>query len=266
LGIELIPVPPRGGTGLNPPCRGISPLPQKDSLSAPDAVIFRWLFDVMGVLHIVNPVKPPILRNRLAGMECLNALGGLGLGRPNRPSTVGRFLDPPAGHLFVGAASSRDLKRFGKPSPLEAAPTGGRLGLGLTSAKNRALQRFRKWDNKAAAILPLFRRPRPVQHSYQPAVADLFRLARGRSPEHGIFGLSLKREGCRSSAVRPIDPGEILKEELPEPGLSANALGVPPYGITDILDERHSIASDTALRLARYFGTTPEFWMKLQCA
>ncbi len=72
------------------------------------------------------------------------------------------------------------------------------------------------------------------------------------------------------NAMRPIHPGEILKEELTELGLSANALGralgVPPNRITDILNEQRSITADTALRLARYFGTTPEFWMNLQCA
>jgi addiction module HigA family antidote len=72
------------------------------------------------------------------------------------------------------------------------------------------------------------------------------------------------------SGMSPIHPGEILKQELDELGLSANAfdraLGVPPNRITDILNERRSITTDKALRLARYFGTTPDFWINLQTA
>ncbi|MGC8495274.1 MAG: HigA family addiction module antitoxin [Syntrophobacteraceae bacterium] len=60
------------------------------------------------------------------------------------------------------------------------------------------------------------------------------------------------------NGMRPIHPGEILKQELNELGFSANAfgraLGVPANRITDILNERRSLTADTALRLARYFG------------
>ena len=70
--------------------------------------------------------------------------------------------------------------------------------------------------------------------------------------------------------MRPIHPGEILRDELNELGLSANALakalGVPANRITAILNEQRSITGDTALRLAKYFDTTPEFWMNLQAA
>lgn len=70
------------------------------------------------------------------------------------------------------------------------------------------------------------------------------------------------------NAMRPIHPGEILREELEEIGLSASALAkalrVPPNRITAILNQQRSISADTALRLARYFGTTPEFWLNLQ--
>jgi addiction module HigA family antidote len=64
-------------------------------------------------------------------------------------------------------------------------------------------------------------------------------------------------------------PGEVLKEEFMEPlGLSANMLarrlGVPPNRITAIINGTRSVTSDTALRLARAFGTTPEFWLNLQ--
>ena len=67
----------------------------------------------------------------------------------------------------------------------------------------------------------------------------------------------------------PVHPGEILREELLKPlGLSANqlaiALRVPSGRIVEILNEKRSITADTALRLARYFGTSPDFWMNLQ--
>ncbi|MGA7983431.1 MAG: HigA family addiction module antitoxin, partial [Chromatiaceae bacterium] len=71
--------------------------------------------------------------------------------------------------------------------------------------------------------------------------------------------------------MRPIHPGEILREEFLVPlGLSASALAlelkVPAPRINDIARERRAITPDTALRLSRYFGTSPEFWMDLQSA
>ena len=69
--------------------------------------------------------------------------------------------------------------------------------------------------------------------------------------------------------LRPVSPGEMLREEFLKPlQLSANQvardLGVPPNRITGILNNTRGITADTALRLARYFDTTPEFWMNLQ--
>lgn len=73
-----------------------------------------------------------------------------------------------------------------------------------------------------------------------------------------------------ANKMRPIHPGEILREEMDELELSANALAkalkVPANRITAILNEQRSITGDTALRLAKYFDTTPEFWMNLQTA
>ena len=70
------------------------------------------------------------------------------------------------------------------------------------------------------------------------------------------------------SGMRPVHPGEILREELDTIGLSANALakalGVPVNRITMILNGQRGVSADTALRLARYFGTTPQLWMNLQ--
>ncbi len=68
--------------------------------------------------------------------------------------------------------------------------------------------------------------------------------------------------------MRPIHPGEILREELEELELSANAfakeIAVPVNRITTIINEQRSITADTALRLSLFFGTTPEFWLHLQ--
>ena len=68
-------------------------------------------------------------------------------------------------------------------------------------------------------------------------------------------------------------PGEILREEFMIPlGLSANALaralGVPPNRITTIIaaENPRAVTPDTALRLSRYFGTTPRLWLNLQLA
>ena len=71
------------------------------------------------------------------------------------------------------------------------------------------------------------------------------------------------------NGMRPIHPGEILREEFLLPlNLSANALaialGVPAPRINAVVRERRGITADTALRLARYFGTSAEFWMGLQ--
>ena len=66
----------------------------------------------------------------------------------------------------------------------------------------------------------------------------------------------------------PVHPGRILKRELAARGLSANklalALRVPSGRITSILNGKRAISPDTALRLARYFGNSAQFWMNLQ--
>ncbi|MGH8112655.1 MAG: HigA family addiction module antitoxin [Rhodanobacteraceae bacterium] len=71
--------------------------------------------------------------------------------------------------------------------------------------------------------------------------------------------------------MRPIHPGEVLREDfLKELGMSANALAkalnVPAPRINDIVRERRGVSADTALRLARYFNSTPQFWLGLQAA
>ena len=72
------------------------------------------------------------------------------------------------------------------------------------------------------------------------------------------------------NGMRPVHPGEVLRDELQTIGLSADALskalGVPVNRITAILDGQRGITADTALRLARYFATTPQLWLNLQQA
>lgn len=69
-------------------------------------------------------------------------------------------------------------------------------------------------------------------------------------------------------AVIAIHPGEHLAEELKTLGMSAAELArklrVPTNRVTQILNGERSITGDTALRLAHFFGTSPEFWLKLQ--
>ena len=67
----------------------------------------------------------------------------------------------------------------------------------------------------------------------------------------------------------PVHPGEVLLEEFLEPlGLSqyrvAKQTGVPPRRINEIVHGRRAVTADTALRLACFFGNTPEFWLNLQ--
>lgn len=70
--------------------------------------------------------------------------------------------------------------------------------------------------------------------------------------------------------MRAIHPGEILKEEMEILDYSASKfasqLHVPTNRITSILNGQRAITADTALRLAKFFGTTPEFWINLQTA
>ena len=67
----------------------------------------------------------------------------------------------------------------------------------------------------------------------------------------------------------PIHPGDVLREEFLRPlGISqyrlAKEIHVPPRRINEIVLEKRGISADTALRLGRYFGTTPQFWINLQ--
>ena len=73
----------------------------------------------------------------------------------------------------------------------------------------------------------------------------------------------------KTTQLPPIHPGEILREEFMLPReLSQNALAralhVPPRRVNEIVLEKRGITADTALRLARYFGTSESFWLNAQ--
>ena len=71
-----------------------------------------------------------------------------------------------------------------------------------------------------------------------------------------------------TNGMRPVHPGEILGEELEELSMSAEALAtaldIPTARVTKILEGARGMTADTALRLARYLGTTPQLWLNLQ--
>jgi addiction module HigA family antidote len=73
----------------------------------------------------------------------------------------------------------------------------------------------------------------------------------------------------RKRRLKPVHPGEILMEEFLKPmeltqNRLAQELSVPPRRINEIVLGKRGITADTALRLARYFGMSPEFWLGLQ--
>jgi addiction module HigA family antidote len=77
------------------------------------------------------------------------------------------------------------------------------------------------------------------------------------------------KDEMTKSQYAPVTPGDMLKHEfLAEYGLSQNelahAIGVSPNRITEIVNNRRRITADTAVRLALFFGNSPEFWVHLQ--
>jgi addiction module HigA family antidote len=75
---------------------------------------------------------------------------------------------------------------------------------------------------------------------------------------------------ARRKKLPPIHPGELLRDELNEIGVSMNELGralrVPMNRISAIVNGQRAVSVDTAMRLARYFGTSPQYWLNLQNA
>ena len=78
----------------------------------------------------------------------------------------------------------------------------------------------------------------------------------------------MKGDEMTENGMRPVHPGEVLREELKVLEMSAkafaSAIDVPGNRITAILNGQRGVTADTALRLSRYLGTTPEFWLNLQ--
>jgi antitoxin HigA-1 len=102
-------------------------------------------------------------------------------------------------------------------------------------------------------------------------MADL--LARGDAYDVAIVDChggrpAMATEESVECRMRPVHPGEVLRDELADLGLSARAfakaLDIPVNRVTQILRAERGVSADTALRLARYFGTSAEFWMDLQ--
>jgi addiction module HigA family antidote len=80
---------------------------------------------------------------------------------------------------------------------------------------------------------------------------------------------TIKEIKMKTKSLPPVHPGEILLEDLMKPlGITANGLSrdlrVPATRISEIVKGKRAITADTALRLGRYFGNTPQFWMNLQ--
>jgi antitoxin HigA-1 len=73
---------------------------------------------------------------------------------------------------------------------------------------------------------------------------------------------------AKRKKLAPVHPGEILKDELQELHMSGNALAlalrIPANRVTKIINRKRSVSAETALRLARYFGTSAQMWMHLQ--
>lgn len=73
----------------------------------------------------------------------------------------------------------------------------------------------------------------------------------------------------KNQKLPPVHPGDVLREDFLAPlGMSVNklalSLGVPATRMGEIVNGRRAITPDTALRLARFFGTTPQFWLNMQ--
>ena len=80
--------------------------------------------------------------------------------------------------------------------------------------------------------------------------------------------ITTAKRTAMSRKLPPVHPGEILKETLEDLGMSMNrlaqALNVPANRISGIVAGRRAITGETALRLARYFNTTPGYWIGMQ--
>lgn len=118
-------------------------------------------------------------------------------------------------------------------------------------------------------------RPETALSPWQGSAQDNTASALTTSGECASAGRKVLHMTSRSSTtivedlLPLIHPGEILAEEFLEPlGMTqyrlARAIHVPPRRINEIVQGKRAITPDTAMRLARYFGSTPQFWMNLQ--
>src|SRR5215471_18260934 len=103
----------------------------------------------------------------------------------------------------------------------------------------------------------------------QRSVPDLFCMDAGRADRGRDHGLPLRRESAMIKKLAPMHPGEVLREEFLVPlKLSAGALArkmdVPRTRVERIAEGTTGITADTALRLSKALGTTPQLWLNLQ--
>ena len=117
----------------------------------------------------------------------------------------------------------------------------------------------RRSDCRSFAARTAWRRS-PEQIAWRPSPAIAWGSSASASTDNG---------GYASAGRDALDyPGEVLRDELAELGLSARdfamAPDIPVNRVTQIMRQQRGVTADTALRLGRYFGTSPEFWMDLQ--
>ncbi len=98
-------------------------------------------------------------------------------------------------------------------------------------------------------------------------VWEVSRRLESQDSNTGFYGATLNAV-AKQKKLRPVHPGEILRDELKELHMSGNALAlalrIPAIRVTEIIEGKRSIGAVTALRLALYFGTSAQMWMNLQ--
>src|SRR3972149_8371066 len=99
-------------------------------------------------------------------------------------------------------------------------------------------------------------------------MADLLCVARGARGTIGNRGLSLGGDKMAKARIAPVHPGVYLKELLEEIRLSqyrlAHDIGVPAMRISHLVHGKRPVTAELALRLGRYFGQSPRYWLNLQ--
>jgi len=165
----------------------------------------------------------------------------------------------------------KDTERLFNRQPLR------KLGVGLQRA---ALRKLRQID--AAMTLEDLRVPpgnrlerlhadRAGQHSIR--INDQWRLCFrwAAGDAHDVEIVDYHQEILMARKLAPVHPGEVLLKDFLEPlGLTqyrlSKGLSVPPRRINEIVLRKRAISADTALRLARFFGTSDRFWLNLQAS